>query len=275
MNKEDRKIVDGIKNARTTIINENSKREFQSGSSPERRKIREGIEASRKICQIDEEGNWVADFYNVKEIAEIFASSRTRFDQALRLGFKAHGFFWMFKSDWDAGRRPDLTKQHRNIEIYVYNPYIFRSPLRKSPDKFIWNRFEFIGRYANAVEAAKALDISVSNIRLVAQRKQEIHKGYWFNFSPLEENHSFIANMKEAYVRELHLITKKGRGIFTKAHIYPNFDFKIKIFENEEDNIKEQIITSTSIEDVKYMIDDIIDLTNKLQKRRNLLNDLY
>ncbi len=237
------------------------------------------IEADKKIYQLDQKGDIVGVYYNVLEIATLFNVSRTRFDQAIRLGYKASDFFWILKSDYDLGKRPDLTRQKRNMDVYAYNPHLKK--IKEAIDgneaefEFVYEKFTFIGRYYSSIIAGKVLDISSTNIRKVLNKKISLHRGYWFNYAPLLPEHNYIANMKEAYDRNLHIKTREGKGIFTKANIYPKFYFIIKIFKNEELNTEEKLIEINSIEEIRNIVLEIIDPINRLQQRKNLNVDFF
>lgn len=121
------------------------------------------------IYQVDDECKIVKTWDSVKQISKHFNKVRSAFDQSLREGCKSSGYFWIFKHQWILGKRPDFTKQKRNIIIFAYT----------GEDK------KFIGKFKNAVIASKYLEISVSNIRCVCDEVKLIHRGFYFSYSPI------------------------------------------------------------------------------------------
>lgn len=129
----------------------------------------------------------VKEWSSVLEISSFFNCQRTAFDQALRKFMKSRGYYWIFKTDWDLGKRPNLEKRRNNVRIYAYT----------------YSDKGFIGRFKNAVDCSQFLEISVSNIRIVAQGEKKVHKGYYFSYYPLHEGEDVLADIQEARMKAL------------------------------------------------------------------------
>lgn len=166
---------------------------------------------SKEICQLDENYQLVATFNDAIHIAkkfEYFDDNGKRkflnyqcFNQAVKKGFKSHGFFWMLKVDYEkfllGEYEPKGGKSIRNLTIYAYKP---KEDIPKRLFKefsHLENEMEFVGRYRNAVDASTKLKVSVSNVRSVLNGVKGIHKGFWFSFTPLSEDDEDTANKLE------------------------------------------------------------------------------
>lgn len=139
-----------------------------------------------QILQLDDDFNIVKEWNcSIKEIAEspIFKTQRTSFDQALRKKMKAHGYYWMFRSEYDLGIRPPVEKQKRNKVVYAYLPQLAKKLVPREAPLILG--YTFISAYKNCVVASEDLNISVSNIRCVCDGKKLLHKGYYFSYTPL------------------------------------------------------------------------------------------
>jgi len=131
----------------------------------------------RPILQISSGFKIVEIWESVKQISTVLRKNRTAFDQSLRDKYRAHGYWWIYQHEWDQGVRPNKEKQIRRKPIYAYK-----------------NR-KFIGAYQHSVEAAKELNLSACNIRLVADpnHSKKILKGYTFNYKPKNKSEKYEA----------------------------------------------------------------------------------
>jgi len=180
----------------------------------------------RLLYQIDERSKIVKSWRSVKDIVENFVPSnpdihlnRSAFDQALRTGYKAHGYFWIFKHEWKQGRRPDLGKQVRNKKIYAYQVKNFDSKKEISKQK---KNATFVGRFFNAVQASDILDLSVSNVRCVLRGQKKIHKGHYFSFEPLEKKDEKLADKMEKE-NKAPVYKRKKKGNRKAGDSYRNY----------------------------------------------------
>jgi hypothetical protein len=72
--------------------------------------------------------------------------------------------------------------------------------------------YSFVGNYVNAVEAGEKLGVSVSNIRVVASGKKDVHKGYYFSYKPLDPSKVTTGNYDKTvdpYQSKLVIATRK------------------------------------------------------------------
>ena len=178
----------------------------------------------RLIYKINDNLEIVETYKNVKEISISEKEKRANFDQALRKKIKAKGFYYIFKHEWDLGVRPDPNKQIRYQNIYAYLPSEKITPLLKEGDfSEDIKEYKFIGKFADAVEAAIYLEISVSNIRNVAQRKildkflvkkpLLLHRGYYFSYTPLSiEELDFKFTIPTQEQRKLYIGFRPGKS---------------------------------------------------------------
>lgn len=147
----------------------------------------------KEIYQIGDNGEILNTYPSVKAICEDSEQMRESYDQALKKNWmKAHGYFWIYKHQYDEGVRPDFSRQKRNIKIYAYEYLEYDS--EKKPTE---QGLEFIDRFYNAVECSKFLSISVSNIRKVLNQIKNYHKGYYFTYVPLNSTDENTADEKE------------------------------------------------------------------------------
>lgn len=120
------------------------------------------------VYQIGEGGEIVKTWESVKQIAFLLKLNRQTFNQALRDGCRANGYWWIYKHQWDKGERIKMKNQIRNVPLLAYKDG------------------NFLGEFKNSVEASKKLKLSASNIRLVANPKhpKKDLKGYIFKHKP-------------------------------------------------------------------------------------------
>lgn len=144
-------------------------------------------QVTNQIYQIDNHLEIIEKFDSVTEIVNKFQKPRESFDQALRIGYKAFGFFWFWEKDWNKGLRPDFNRQQRNVTTYVYK---YSEDYNPNSEKV------FIGRYKSAVVAADDLNISVSNIREVLKGNKLIHRNYYFSEHPLNVEDDNLADIQ-------------------------------------------------------------------------------
>lgn len=160
-------------------------------------------EISQEEQIYETKGKW----NSTKEISDAFKVEYQDFDQALRVGYKAQGYFWVYEDKWNRGWRPDPDRQIRNIQIYAYRPIDILKGIE--PDNLY-----YIGRFKNAVECGKSLEISVARIRIVAKGELPVHKKYHFSYKEKIGGEEQIAEIIK--YGEGVLLVKKD-GIFNES----------------------------------------------------------
>jgi hypothetical protein len=156
----------------------------------------------RDILQINDNFEIVAHWETTQKIAINLLPNKVlkyqAFDQAIKKGFRSCGFYWMHKEDWDKGKRPNVEKSVRNIEVYAYkvNKELKKSEYNDPTIEVDIKDLDFVGKFKNTVYCGIYLEISVSNIRCVlCKLNKRLHKGYFFSYSPLnlgEEETNFL-----------------------------------------------------------------------------------
>jgi hypothetical protein len=163
------------------------------------------------ILQLDEYGNIIKAWTSSQQIAQELDPNRVlnyqAFDQALKKGYKSHGSFWMFKADYEAGERPNIVRQIRNVIVFAYK---LKKELRRhqyndeTVEINLFEDCEFVGKFKNAVHCGVFLDVSISNIRCVLKRNNKrIHRGFFFSYFPLriEENNVEFSEPNEREIK--------------------------------------------------------------------------
>jgi hypothetical protein len=176
------------------------------------------------IYQVDDNENIVKKWDSTQQIAAELDDEKTlmyqAFDQALKKGFRSHGFFWFWAKEWDDPinpKRPNPVVGRRNILIFAYKPEKELKSHEYNDLTVDHGELQFVGKFANAVMCAIYLDIDVSNIRCVIHGKdsknkiKRLHKGYFFSYVPLNlsDNESEILKPSERQIKTYRRSQKK------------------------------------------------------------------